>query len=403
MIYTLPSPEIIDQKVLEIILAQQKILQNNMLGQPRRWVGSLRRSAMARAIRGSNSIEGYHATMDQAVAAIQNEPPSEYTDTWLATKGYRDALTYILQASSDPHFEFSKQFLKSLHFMIIGHEMEKNPGKWRTGSIFVVNQQTAETVYEGPPPEIVNDLIEELVESLKTTEIVWAPLQGAMAHLNLTMIHPFKDGNGRMARALQSLVIARAGMTDPILCSIEEWLGENTQDYYKVLAEIGQGKWSPQNNSLPWIRFCLKAHYQQAQRLIRRHQEYSEIYDKVHKLVLDHKLNDRCEMPLFDACIGLTITNTRYRSDSGITEYVASRDLKKISELGLLDPIGDGRGRAYRAGSALKEIRQKTRSDRKVDDPYALAEAQIRKLSIGASASQLVLPLEPPPPFAPEA
>jgi Fic family protein len=402
MIYTLPLPEPIDQKVLEIIWDQQKILQNNMLGQPRRWTGSLRRSAMARAIRGSNSIEGYHATMDQAVAAIQNEPPPEYTDTWLATKGYRDALTYILQASSDPHFEFSKQFLKSLHFMIIGHEMANSPGKWRTGSIFVVNQQTAETVYEGPPPEAVNGLIEELVESLKTTEIVWAPLQGAMAHLNLTMIHPFKDGNGRMARALQSLVIARAGMTDPILCSIEEWLGENTQDYYKVLTEIGQGKWSPQNNSLPWIRFCLKAHYQQAQRLIRRHQEYSEIYEKVHKLILDYKLNDRCEMPLFDACIGLTITNTRYRTDSGITEYVASRDLKKISELGLLDPMGDGRGRVYSAGSALKEIRQKTRSNRKVDDPYVLAEAQIKKLAIRASTSQLVLPLEPPPLFAPE-
>ena len=131
MIYTLPVLEDIDNKVLEIILGQQRILQNSMLGQPRRWLGSLRRSAMARAIRGSNSIEGYYATMDQAVAAIENEPPVEYTDTWLATKGYRDALTYILQAASDPTFEFSKQFLKSLHFMMIGHEMDKNPGKWR--------------------------------------------------------------------------------------------------------------------------------------------------------------------------------------------------------------------------------------------------------------------------------
>ena len=394
MIYTLPVLEDIDNKVLEIILGQQRILQNSMLGQPRRWLGSLRRSAMARAIRGSNSIEGYYATMDQAVAAIENEPPVEYTDTWLATKGYRDALTYILQAASDPTFEFSKQFLKSLHFMMIGHEMDKNPGKWRAGTVFVVNQQTGQAVYEAPPPEIVNELVEELVADLKMTDGgVWAPLQGAMAHLNLTMIHPFKDGNGRMARSLQSLVIARAGMTDPINCSIEEWLGENTQEYYQVLAEVGQGKWSPGNSSLPWVRFCLKAHYQQAQRLIRRHQEYSVIYDRIHETVKVHGLHDRTEMPLFDACIGLRITNSRYRAENRVSEFVASRDLKKLSEIGLLDAVGDGRGRFYQAGKPLEEIRQQTRSPRKVDDPYVLAAAGLRTKATSASENQLLLPL----------
>lgn len=352
---------------------------------------------MAKAIRGSNGIEGYHATLDQAVAAIENEPPSEYTDTWLATKGYRDALTYILQAATDPHFEFSKQFLKSLHFMMTGHEMDKNPGQWRSVPVFVVNQQTGETVYDPPSWEEVNDLVEELVHDLKASEgQLWAPLTGAMAHLNLTMIHPFKDGNGRMARALQTLVIARAGMTDPILCSIEEWLGEseNTQGYYQVLSEVGQGKWSPQNNCLAWIRFCLKAHYQQAQRMIRRNQEYEKIYERLHALVQMHRFNERCEMPLFDACIGLKLTNLRYRTETNLSEYAASRDLKRLCELGLLEPIGDGRGRAYHAGLSLQQIRQQTRSARNVADPYALAVRRLEKHSKSVSDDQLALPLE---------
>lgn len=371
MIFTLPLPEDADRDVLELIFQQHTRLENLIIREPQRWTGALRRGSMARAIRGSNTIEGYHATLDQALGAIANEPPQEYTETWLATKGYRDALTYILQASRDPYFELNQQFLKSLHFMMIGHEMQKSPGQWRTGAAFVVDSQTGETVYEAPDVELINELIGELVVSLHEDDgTLWAPLQGAMAHLNLTMIHPFKDGNGRMARALQTLVIARAGMKDPILCSIEEWLGENTQDYYRVLAEVGQGKWSPQNNCLPWIRFCLKAHYQQAQRLIRRTDEYSRIYEQIGEIVRTMRLPERCEIPLFDACIGVRISNMRYRSETNVSEFVASRDLKRLSEAGLLEPLGDGRGRSYEAGDRLRAIRARTRSPRNVDDPY---------------------------------
>jgi Fic family protein len=389
MIYTLPNPEDIDLDVLGLIGAMHSRLKNMISNESRRWTGSLRRSTMARAIRGSNSIEGYHASLDQAMAAVENEAPAEYSDVWRATKGYSDALTYVMQACNDPYFEFSSQFLKSLHFMMIGHEMNKNPGQWRPGPVYIVNQATAQTVYEAPDAELVNDLVSELIGDLISREGTFAPVMGAMAHLNLTMIHPFKDGNGRMARALQSLVIARAGMSDPTFCSIEEWLGENTLEYYKVLEDVGQGKWSPQNNALPFVRFCLKAHYQQAQRLVRRNNEYSTIYDKLHSLVRKYDFNERCELPLFDACIGLSVTNLRYRTETDVSEYVASRDLKKLVELEFLEPEGDGRGRLYRAGPHLVKIRKETRTPRKLDDPYEIAA---RKAS--SPPAQLALPLE---------
>ena len=60
-----------------------------------------------------------------------------------------------------------------------------------------------------------------------------------MAHLNLVMIHPFRDGNGRMARALQTMVLAQDQVVEPTFSSIEEWLGNNTQEYYDVLAATG--------------------------------------------------------------------------------------------------------------------------------------------------------------------
>ncbi|GAB2822248.1 hypothetical protein GCM10027022_10850 [Alpinimonas psychrophila] len=62
-----------------------------------------------------------------------------------------------------------------------------------------------------------------------------------MAHLNLVMIHPFRDGNGRMARCLQSLILAAEGVLSPVFMSVEEYLGNNTQDYYRMLAEVCGG------------------------------------------------------------------------------------------------------------------------------------------------------------------
>ncbi len=371
MIFESPPLDQSDREVLELIERQRERLKVHTQSAPKRWSGSLRRSTFARAIQGSNSIEGYNATLDDALAVVEDEQPvDERTETWLAIRGYRNALTYIGQAATDPYFEFSKQFLKSLHFMMLSHEMSKHPGQWRPGSIFVVNQKTGETVYEGPDVELINTLIEKLVEYLKTNTDDPTVVKAAMAHLNLTMIHPFKDGNGRMARALQTLVIALDGMLHPVFSSIEEWLGQNTEEYYLVLGMTGQGQWNPERSSLTWVRFCIKAHYQQAATLIRRNEEYSRLFDV--ELLKENAMPDRASLTVFDAALGFRVTNSRYRVDAEVTELTASRDLKRLSDAGLIIPIGERRGRTYRASDTLKGIRQRTRLPRPLENPYEL-------------------------------
>ncbi len=374
MIYAAPDLEEIDMDVLKLISDQRERLKAYTQSAPKRWFGSLRRNSMARAIQGSNSIEGYNATLDEAIAAVEDDPSAldGRTETWLAIRGYRNALTYIGQASQDHTFEFSKQFLKSLHFMMLGHDISKYPGQWRPGSIFVVDQNSGETVYDAPDVELVNNLIEELVLYLKSRTPEPSVVKAAMAHLNLAMIHPFKDGNGRMARALQTLVIALDGILHPVFSSIEEWLGRNTHEYYRVLATTGEGKWNPQRSAQIWVRFCLKAHYQQAATLIRRNEEYTQVYEKVSELVKQHRLDERCVLPLFDTALGLRLTNSRYRSAAEVRELVASRDLKKICEVGLLVPVGEKRGRIYRAAEPLIQIRAVTRRPRPNENPYDL-------------------------------
>jgi Fic family protein len=373
MIYSVPKLGGADLEVVALIADQKERLRLFTQNNPSRWMGSLRRSTFARAIVGSNSIEGYHATVGDAIAVVEHEQTMEASDeTRAALQGYRDALTYVMQAAGDPYFEFSKQFLKSLQFMMLRHDMTKNPGQWRPGAIFVVEQSTGKTVYDGPDAEQINPLIEELVEYLKSDNDTPVTVRAAMAHLNLTMIHPFKDGNGRMARALQTLVLAREGILHPVFSSIEEWLGKHTPEYYKILADTGEGKWSPTRDALPWVRFCLTAHHQQAATLIRRNDEYARLFEKIERVVKEHGLPDRSMIPIFDAALGWPITNPRYRTDAEVGEYMASRDLKALCEAGLFEPIGEKRGRFYRRTGVLEQMRNSVRLRRPLENPYDL-------------------------------
>jgi Fic/DOC family len=194
-------------------------------------------------------------------------------------------------------------------------------------------------------------------------------VRAAMAHLNLVMIHPFSDGNGRMARCLQTLVLAREGIIDPWFSSIEEYLGANNQAYYDVLGSVGRGTWSPQNDARPWLHFCLTAHYRQARTLLKRSREMQRIWDEIEHIVTASNLPERVQLVLSDATLGYRVRNATYRSAADISETLASRDLKLLVERGLLIPDGTNRGRSYLGSQVLKDIRDRTREPRTIEGP----------------------------------
>lgn len=124
-----------------------------------------------------------------------------------------------------------------------------------------------------------------------------------MAHLNLALIHPFSEGNGRMARCVQSWVLAGERLLSPQFLSIEEYLGRNTSAYYDVLTLVAQGSWNPARDARPWLRFCLTAHYRQARTLLRRIEETEALWDRCEQLARRHRLPDRTVGPLGDALV----------------------------------------------------------------------------------------------------
>lgn len=380
MLFRTPMLDEPEREVLGRIEDLRRMLRWQLF-EPRRWLGSLRRLSFARAIQGSNTIEGYTAELDDAAAIAASEEPLDVNEaTRLALSGYRDAMTYVLQLAAEPDFAYGEQLLKSLHFMMTSHDLDKSPGLWRPGSVYVRNDATGDIVYEGAPFDEVQPLMHELVEELNRDAETAPLVRAGMAHLNLVMIHPFRDGNGRMARCLQSLVLAREGILAPVFVSIEEYLGRNTQAYYDVLALVGGGTWQPERDARPWVRFTLTAHLRQAGTLLRRVHESERLWDELERLAKQHGLPGRTLPALFDAAIGLRVRNATYRAairdQEEIVVQTATRDLGRLAELGLLTPHGERRGRYYSRGAPLAAIRQaivESRDQRDESDPFAPA------------------------------
>lgn len=338
----------------------------------RRWNGQLRRNLRARAIRGSNSIEGYDVSLDDAVALLEDDEPLDADRlTSLEIIGYRNAMTYIQQLAEDPHFSMDESLIRSLHFMMLGHDLAKSPGQYRIKPVYVHDDEQDLIVYEGPEPELVPDLMAELMVDLHAERSSPQYVRAAMAHLNLVMIHPFRDGNGRMARALQTLVLSREKIVSPEFCSIEEWLGRNTSAYYDVLALVGKGSWSPGPDTHAWVKFNLIAHHMQAQTVLRRVDETRRMWLRIVDLLAELKLPDRFAFALYPAAVGLKVRRAAYERDAELEQATAGRDLRAMVAAGYLRAMGETKGRTYAATPPLTAIRDEIAQGRiRPSDPY---------------------------------
>src|ERR1700733_375513 len=124
-VFQAPTLNSDEREVLALIDKLREELRDRV-AEPRRWNGSLRRMSFARAVQGSNSIEGYDASLDDVIAAVDDEPTlTADEETRLALAGYRDAMTYVLQVAQEPAAKVDSGLLKSLHFMMLKHRLDK--------------------------------------------------------------------------------------------------------------------------------------------------------------------------------------------------------------------------------------------------------------------------------------
>jgi len=377
MLFATPSLTPDDRRVIDEIEVLRTEFRHR-LAQPRRWEGQLRRSLTAAAVRGSTHIEGYTISAEDAESLIAGGDISPETDeaTLNAVTGYRDALTYIQHAADFQIFSWDHTLLSALHFMMArGVEREVCPGEYRTCGVWVTGRPGRPPVFTAPEPDQVPGLMDELVHWLAEGDLdAPALVRASMAHFNLVSIHPWRDGNGRMSRAVHTLVLARDGVLAPEFSSIEEWLGAdeyNTREYYAALRDV-RTSWQPERDASSWIRFCLTAHHFQAQEVQRRFEAAARLWFRLENLAEQHRLGERTVSALYAAAEG-HLRRTSYQAEEALTRDQALADLRTLRHLDLVESVGHARTQRYTGGTALRKIRSEVHSEVHADlyrEPY---------------------------------
>ncbi len=320
------------------------------------WLGGLRRQWRARVAASSIEIEGFHVPAQETLAiAGGRRQPDPGDEDRMALACYARAMDHVGVMARDPAFRWVSRVILDLHFDACWFQKDKDPGLYRHGPIAVTGTRAdGAPAYIGPPGEEAPALMAEVVDWLDRGDpALHVVVRAAMAHLHLVSVHPFSDGNGRVARILQSLVLVRGGVLVPELISIEEHLGRNIDAYYSVLEEVQGGRYQPDRDAAPWVRFCVQAHIEQGRRRLEQLEAAGRRGTYLERLVdargWPERLVIALEQSLFDG-----VDRASYAAEADVSAPTASGDLRRLLDAGLIVRRGSGRGTRYRAADALR-------------------------------------------------
>lgn len=204
---------------------------------------NLRRRNRIRTIQASLSIEQNSLTLDQVTAVIEGKKVTGHPHE---IREVRNALTAYEQLE---HFDpcSSKDLLRAHRLLMTG--LVTSSGQWRTGSVGVARGR--DVIHIAPPATNVPGLMNDLMTWLKKTD-THPLIASCVFHYELEFIHPFADGNGRMGRLWQSVILSQWN-------SIFGWIPSETiirncqKEYYTVLSLCDD-----KGTSTPFIEFMLK-------------------------------------------------------------------------------------------------------------------------------------------------
>lgn len=353
MLYATPPPNPGLQARLEELDALRKDL-GHAAGRPAPWLGPLRRSIRASSIESSTSIEGYSVAPADAIALVDDPNlanPEEENE--MAVACYARAMDRVGVLAGDPAFRWLDRVVLDLHFDVCYFQRDRAPGLWRTGPIGVTGSDGA-LEFHGPDADAVPGLMAEVVTWLQGGDLdAHVAVRAAMAHLHVTSVHPFRDGNGRVARIVQSLVLAREGLLSPEFSSIEEYLGEHTPAYYSALREVQDGGYKPERDASNWVAFCIDAHIDQARRRLRQVKSAADRWERLEALTRHRGWPERLVIALEQSLFGDT-DRARYREEAEVSMPTASADFRRLLDAGLVEQMGKGRNTRYRASERLR-------------------------------------------------
>jgi Fic family protein len=319
------------------------------------WLGRLRRQWRASSAESSIEIEGFHVPADETLAVASGNEPQDPSDAdRMALSSYARAMDHVDVMSDDPAFHWVERVVLDLHFDACYFQKDKDPGQYRRSGIEVTSPGGGPPAYIGPPHEEVSTLMTEVIEWLDHGDVdTHIGIRAAMAHLHLLSVHPFRDGNGRVSRILQSLVLAREGLLAPEFVSIEEYLGRNTDAYYATLQKVQGGSYQPARDAAPWVKLCVQAHLEQARRRLEQLAEAGRRWSFLEELVEQRNWPDRLVIAL-EQSLFQGVDRASYAAEADVSAPTASNDFRRLLDAALIVQQGRGRTTRYVASGSLR-------------------------------------------------
>ena len=220
-------------------------------------LASLRQVAAIESAESSNRIEGVTAPRDR-VEALMLRPTAPANRSEQEIAGYRDALNLIHESASE--MAFSVNVILQLHTML-NRFVHDDGGRWKMidnrivernpdGSLRRVRFSALAAV---ATPQAMSDLVELHAQATADARepLVVIPL----AILDFLCIHPFTDGNGRMARLLTLMLLYRADVEVGRYISLERVIEQSKETNYEALAASSQGWHDGSHDPHPWLNY----------------------------------------------------------------------------------------------------------------------------------------------------
>lgn len=230
----------------------------------------LRRENRIRTIQASLAIENNTLTLEQVTAVIDGKRvlglPREIQEV-------RNA--FVTYEAMDSWHPASETDLLAAHGLLMSTLVDQ-PGVYRSGGVGIFRGE--QLVHMAPPADRVPYLMADLLAWLKHTEE--HPLVAScLFHYELEFIHPFADGNGRMGRLWQTLIL-RHWKSLLAYLPVETVIRERQDDYYRVLAEADHS-----TEATPFVEFMLQALCDAIGEAVTTDQVGDHVTDQVRRLL----------------------------------------------------------------------------------------------------------------------
>lgn len=241
-----------------------------------------RKDALVRSVHYGTHIEGNELNLDQAEKVIDGKEILARDRDIQEVINYRKVIESIDELSSKGGVLIDERLIKKLHSLTVDKILVgEKTGEFRQTQVVVKNSQTGEVSFRPPPSTAIPHQIDELMQFINNSQNldIHPVLKAGVVHYEFVRIHPFVDGNGRVARALSTLILFLEGYDIRKFFSLEEYFDSDALDYYQALQSVSKN----QGDLTVWLEYFTKG----------LSIELSKIKDKVENISIDAHLKEK--------------------------------------------------------------------------------------------------------------